>query len=584
MSTVLSAAPTIRNERPEAVVPAPPVRSWAWASIAAQAVLSAAVLGLLLHMRYGYSAGTGDHLVLSVLGQHWADPNLFAGDWVIANAPQPHWLFDVVTWYGTRIDALGAVYFGYWVLGLLVFGLATALLARVWAPGHTFWATLAVTGIAAVSPWWLLGTGSPMLAIALPGVLAGFLIYLVVAALITERHVLASVASIATALVHLQQGAVVGVLLIAVVGVLVVRNKRIDWLLFGTAVATFVIVALELAARPVAGSPEDFAKVCHDLIPYHCEATSWIPQLMWGGFALVGLALLSVAHFRHTAIWAALVALPALGLTIGVLVDRFDVPTLGVLAQGLNIYRLDVVLLPMAIWGALTPVFARRATWVRWVLVVLVLFLGYFVLGTKVMEQAFPFEGTNGGPWVLITAGFLLVGGFARFPRPLVIIGVLAGLTASVISAGVLTWRPLETRFIPDNDVRAWGEAVQAAVPPDNQLLAPPLALYVRLSTGRGVIVDCKNGAYGGPATVEYDARLKALGGMDQCGSQDPGKYQSLTAVELSATAERFGANYVVLEKAQRWQQGAFEGEGWTVVLEPFNKVENVVMKAPWAP
>lgn len=584
MTTTLS-PPTARVERAAPRAPEPPRRSRGRLSIAAQAVLSAALLGLLLHLRYGYSAGTGDHLVLSALGLHWADPDKFAGDWVIENAPQPHWLFDVVTWIGSSTGTLDAVYFGYWVLGLLVFGWATALLARAWAPGHTSSATAAVTVIGALTPWWLLGTGSPMLAIALPGVLSGFLIYLAVAALITGRHGLAVAAAIATALVHVQQGVVIGVLLLATVAVLAIRDRRIHWPLVGAAAVTAVIVAANLVVRPVVGNTADFAKVCHDLIPYHCEATSWSPQLLWGGFALVGLALLSAAHFarRDRGLWAALIALPALGLTAGVLVDRFDVPTLGVLAQGLNVYRLDVVLLPMAVWGAVAPIFARRSTWARWLLLLTVLPLAYFVLGTKETEPVYPFAGTNGGPLLLISAAALLIGGFAVVPRAVVVLGVLAGLIASVVAAGVLTWRPLDTRFIPDTDLRDWGQAVQQVVPPGNQLLVPPLALYVRLATGRGVVVDCKNGAYGGPATLDYEARLKALGGVDQCGSQDPGHYNSLTALQLSAVAARYHADYVVLEAAQAWQESAFVEAGWTVVLRPFNKVENVVLKAPWA-
>ncbi|PRY45835.1 hypothetical protein [Umezawaea tangerina] len=583
MSTALKAAPAPVIERPERDDPDPPGRSRRRAAAAAQTLLSAAIVGLLLHMRYGYTAGTGDHLVLSALGMHWANPDLFGDDWVIANAPQPHWLFDVVTWAGTATGTLEAVYFGYWVLGLLVFGFATALLARAWAPRHTWLATIAVSAIGAVTPWWLLGTGSPMLAIALPGVLAGFLIYLAVAALVTEHHVVAAIAAIATALVHVQQGAVVGVLLLAVVLVHAARDRRIHWPLLGTAVVTFGIVAANLVARPVAGDTEEFAKVCRDLIPYHCEATSWSPQMMWGGFALVGLALLSIAHFRpgRRSLWLVLVALPAIGLTAGVLLDRFNVPTWGTLAQGLNIYRLDVVLMPMAVWGALTPVFARRATWVRWLLVALVPALAYFVLGTKMTEFAYPFDRTNGGNWLYLSLAAVVLAGFAKLPRTIVTTGILAGLTMSVIVAHSFVWRPLDLTFIPNDDLRTWGKAVQSVVPPDSTMLIPPLAIDLRLATARGVVVDCKNGAYGGDATVDYEARLTALGGIKQCIKQDPGLYNSLTALQLTAIAHRYHADYLVLEPAQQWQQPAYEQLGWTVVLKPFNKLKDTVLKAP---
>ncbi len=591
MTTTLSAPPTTTKvERREPTAPEPPRRARSGLSTTAQAVLSAALLGLLLHLRYGYSAGTGDHLVLSALGLHWANPDDFAGDWVIENAPQPHWLFDVVTWVGASTGTLDAVYFGYWALGLLVFGAATAILARAWTPRHTWQATAAVTVIGALTPWWLLGTGSPMLAIALPGVLSGFLLYLAVAALITARHWLAAVVSIATALVHVQQGAVISVLLLATVAVLAVRDRRAHWPLIGAAVATTAIVAANLVARPVAGNTEDFAKVCRDLIPYHCEATSWSPQLMWGGFALVGLALLSVLHFGrgNRGLWAVLVLLPAVGLTAGVLFDRFDVPTYGVLAQGLNVYRLDVVLLPLAVWGALTPVFALRAAWQRLLLLPLVGALAYFAMGVKETEPAYPFASDHGGPWILVAAGALLIGCLTVIPRVLVVAGIITGLIGSAVTAGALTWAPLDTRFIPDPELRAWGRAVEAVVPPNNQILIPPLALDIRLATNRGVVVDCKNGAYGGQATKDYEARLEALGGVDQCNRLDPAGYNSLTAQQLTTIAKKYNANYLVLEPAQAWQESRYLDEGWTVVFSPDDDrknddLKNMVLKAPWA-
>jgi hypothetical protein len=118
-------------------------QAWAYVvsrrEMVAQTLVSGGLLGLLLHMRWGYSAGGMDHLVLSPLGLHWYRPDWFANDWIFANAPQPHWLFDVITWLSAEVGGLKGVavaYLLYWMLSVTAFGLATAILAKAWAPAH----------------------------------------------------------------------------------------------------------------------------------------------------------------------------------------------------------------------------------------------------------------------------------------------------------------------------------------------------------------------------------------------------------------------------------------------------------------
>ena len=559
----------------------------------AQTLGGAAVLGGLMQMRWGYRAGIGDHLVLSALGLHWAKPDEFANDWVIANAPQPHWLFDVVTWAGASSGTLPAVYFLYWVVSLLVFGYATALLARGWA-GTLRWATiLAVSVVIAATPIWLLGTGSPNYPIAVPGVLAGYLIYLTAAALLLGRHRLAAVAAVATALVHVQQGLVVVVLLAALAVAVWLRSRRFDRWLLGGAGLSAVAVGVALQARPVAGHLSDFADACNKIIPYHCNATTWLKSDARGGLALLALALLTVLYLARSERfrWFVVVVLPTVALLGGLAADRWNVPFFGVLAQGLNIYRLDVLLMPLSIWGLLTPLLVTSlGTRARWALLAAVLFLGHSALG----QQGWAVEKARGGPWTLIAAGALIlavaamtVPGLVRRPHAVtwsVLVLIAVSAVASGVYSNALKARPVTPAFMAaEHDMRDWGVDAQKVIPPGSQVLIPPVTIDLRMALRRGVVVDCKNGPYGGPAWQDYKTRIEALGGFPQC----LGKYQAfndLPPSSVSATAQKYGANYMVVDKGTKWRLASLVSLGWTVVQRPAHGYEGYVLKAPWAP
>jgi hypothetical protein len=554
-------------------------------------VVSALILGVLLHWRWGYTSGFGDHLVLSPRGRQWANPEEFLGDWTIANAPQPHWHFDGVTWFGSTIGQLGAVYLAYWMISLLVFGAATSMLAPRWAPVHPWAATVLVSVLGAITPWWLLGTGSPMIAMALPVVLGGFLLYLAVGALLVERRLVACGAAIATAVVHLQQGAVIGVLLLAVVVVTFARSRRVDWYLLGTGVACLGIVYAALSARPVAGHVKDFAEICAEIIPVHCEATLWSSNQILAGFALVGLAMLSCLYLpvEQRPRWATLVLLPTAGLILGIFADRWNVPTLGTLAQGLNIYRLTVLLLPLAVWGVLTPVFAQLRLWPRLAVLVLVLVLAFRAFGTAEYEPAYPLEQPAGGWFMVLLAAALAIAtlaatsrrGSARLLISAGAVGVVVSVVASMSASDTVRWKRFDPRLYQGSDIGAWGEIVRQVVPPGSQLVAAPLATYVRMVTGRAVVADCKYVPFGGPAWHEYVARIDALGGFAQCSALDPAYFNLMPPEQLIDAAQRYGARYLVVEAGQRNWLPTLADHGWTVVVGPVNSLQNWVLEAP---
>lgn len=565
-----------------------------WWGTASLTLFGATVLGFVLHARYGYRAGGDDHMVLSPLGLHWADPGYFAGDWFIREAPQPHWLFDVVTWFGASIGQLAVVYFAYWVLSLLVFGYATAVLARAWAPRHPAVATGLVTLLAGVTPWWLLGTGSPLYPQALPVVLGGALLYLTLAALLTDRRVLAVVAAVATALVHVQQGLVVAVLLLAMVVWRLASARTVDRLyLAGTALVGGVVHGA-LTARPVVGDLDQFAQVCRELIPYHCEASAWPGSHVIAGFAMVAMALLTVCHQERgtRGRWAVVVALPAVGLVAGVLADRYDVPVLGVAAQGLNVYRLGALMVVLCCWGVLAPVFGALSPLWRVVLAVVVVGLGWLVTGIREWESR-PAIPEHGGPWLLVFVAGLAIavaaGGVrgrrrsrARWLRVGAVV-MVAGVVAAMVAEGRVAVRALDLTFVPDDKTREWGAAVHATLPRDAVLLAPPLAAYVRLATGHSVVANCKDVPYGGAAWRHYVARLDSMGGVAQCVLRQPGVFNSMPAASVEQVARRWGADHLVVEEGQAWRTPDLLARGWRVVLRPTGQLRNTVLAAPWA-
>ena len=95
---------------------------------------------------------------------------------------------------------------------------------------------------------------------------------------------------------------------------------------------------------------------------------------------------------------------------------------------------------------------------------------------------------------------------------------VLVGsIGMSMWSSPDISLKKFDPTFMPDTDMRLWGEAVQRVVPPGEQLLSHPMGLHVRMVTERGVVADCKNGPYGGPAWQDYQDRINAMGGFEAC-------------------------------------------------------------------
>lgn len=560
------------------------------APVVALPLVLSVILGVLQEwgtIGYGYFSGWGDHFVLSTEGISWAHPGAFENDWFMQVAPQPHWFFDVLTYAGESLGILSFVYVAFWAVGLLAFGVATSMLAYRFFPGAAWPVALGVTMITAVTPWAIGGTGSGMIAQALPAVLSANLIYLLLAGMLTERRILVVVLAPLIAVVHVQQGSITIVLLAAMLITEAVRTRKVDWFLAGAIALTSAVVAFGLLLRPVASNLSDFVRICDEVIPYHCAAHLWTPYELASTLGMIILAALSVLVIPPTKrwIWYSTVGLAILGYAGGFLSDALRIPFFGTLAQGVNVYRLGAVLVPFLVWGALAPLLVR-------------------VRGSRL----YLLLGTWGVGWIL----FLTAPGFPTVMRTrLVLMGLallipvcwflvkswretdisrrsgasvlIAGLLVLVVTAvgGGLTLRTPNYTFIADPNLRQWGEEVRSVAREGEVLVAPPRFEWVKLITQRAVIADCKDVPYGGDAWDQWQQRLEDLGGYKQCVAPGPLLFDDLSAQELVEIADEYDSDFIVVSPTQPDTVYALEALGWTRAVEPIGGAGAEVLQRP---
>ncbi|WP_442575064.1 DUF6798 domain-containing protein [Microbacterium sp. F51-2R] len=541
----------------------------------------AALLGLLEvwgTFGNGYFAGWGDHFVLSPEGISWASPGAFANDWFMEVAPQPHWFFDVLTFLGESLGILSLVYALFWACGLIAFGAATAILARKFVARAAWPAALGVTVLTGISPWAIGGTGSLVIAQALPAVLSGSLIYLLLAGMLAERRILIVILAPVIAVVHVQQGSIALVLMLSMLVVEGVRNRKVDWLVALAMGLTAAFVAFGLLIRPVASNLQDFVRICDEIIPYHCAAHLWSPFELVSTVGLVGLAVLSVFIVPKPSrwIWYATVGLATLGYAGGFFADALRIPLLGTLAQGVNVYRLGAVLLPFAIWGALVPLLTRLRGWRHWLLV------GVWGVSWIAFLTAPGFSTVRTHRLVLMGLALLIpvlwfmwhtrrgelevsVGGRKIYAASGVAAVVASILVISVTAAaGAIHVRVPDFSFVASAELRQWGSEVRNAVPEGEIIVAPPRFEWVKLVSQRAVIADCKDVPYGGTAWDEWQTRLDDLGGFEQCVAPGPLLYDTLSATQLVKIADKYESDSIIVNPALPQLIDDLESLGWT--------------------
>lgn len=531
----------------------------------------------------GYGTGFGDHNVLMPQGIQWAIPDAFLNDWFVSAAPQPHWFFDIIVSFGVTTGTIDYLLLVYWLIGLAAFTLATVLLAQMIVSRFSFLATLLMLTIAGVAPWGLFGTGTGTIGMALPTVLAGNLIYLVIVLLLRKNSVAAATIGAIVAIVHVQQGAIIAVIFAATIVGQWVANRKIPWhLLIGLALNIgFVIFGLKL--RPVAANPGDFVEVCNTVIPYHCAVWMWHWPVLAAaiGGCLAGIFTYLAMKAEQRLMWATTIGLVILGYLGGLLCDALRIPVLGELAQSVNANRLGSIVVPFMLWGLLLPLLKiqgfekfRRRAGAPWML------YGVWaaVTGMALIDPAW------GVIYVLLDHRVLTLS-IAALALLCFVVGVLwkrsllpwipaFAVTIMCVLAAIFagTVQPKPTfnwysEHLSDSVSHEWFRAVGQVVPAGEVITAPGSSDTMKLYSQRATIVDCKNVPYGGDAWTEWKQRTSDLG-IDCKDNFEYGPEMDL--IDLTDLAKKYDSRFLVLDQEFIMKHSEEIADSpWKLVLEP---------------
>lgn len=264
--------------------------------------------------------------MLSIKGISWADKNAFVGDWFNNQAPQPHVLFDVITFFGEKMNFLAATYFLYYLASCFVFAVGTAILAETWLPKKLQFLQHIVNVLVVTGPVFLLGTFLTIHFQAVPNMAGACLVYLAVACLITNKEKEASCFMVLASLFHLQHGIIISIIgFLFVVFGLVGRKKLIAI----SSIMTFVIsMSIAVYRDLLSGSSEIAHEVSEIGSTGHFNVETWGYSVISGGLFL----------------------LVALGPVVGIISDLNNIEPVQAIARSLFVYRFSIVLAPFACW------------------------------------------------------------------------------------------------------------------------------------------------------------------------------------------------------------------------------------------
>jgi hypothetical protein len=548
------------------------------------------VSALSLYVLEGYVYGYSDHTLLSVKGISWADDSAFVNDWFNERAPQPHWLFDLLTYLGESANQLPGLYFVYTLTGLAFFGFGTALLAHHWLPAERRALVLGVPLLAVLGPRFVLGTFLPFLSQALPNNLGGFMAYAAVAALITGRGRMACVLALATGLVHVQHGVVLGGIL-GLSALLAKGSLRSRLPLIGTAGALIVLSVVVSTSRGLTAGNDDMLEACTVGSIGHCNANTWAWVIIRDGLLMIAAAsAVAAIRWRDWRTLLPAVIAPALVLTLGLSADRLDWGIFGELAQRLFVYRLGMNLALFVPWlavllaagvGQRLPSALLRALGAA-------LVSGYWV-SAVFTRSAYATQSSDalrlGGFIVgLVLAMPMIIESTVRVVHrrtplsfsvgPLISWAVAATLTTVTVAVISSKTQPgaLDVGFRSDDGYVWIGQQLENEVPVGSVIAHPPDIEWVRLFSRRAVVGNCRAAPYGGDPWDEYKQRLAALGvdttRIYECPRSG---YEALGLDDIRALRSRFEATHAAFEapdpkiaaaQAAQWKLTWYSGPG----------------------
>lgn len=486
-------------------------------SVRQHAFIGTGVLLLAINfLTPGYSFGYGEQMLLSVKGISWADPNAFVGDWFNEHAPQPHIVFDAITYFGEKINFLAGVYLLYFIASCSIFALATAFLAEYWLPSRLRYLQHLVNVLCVVGPVFLLGTFLTIHFQAVPNMAGGCLVYLAVASLITRRENIAAIAMLLAALMHLQHG--IGVASIAILFTVLGLIEKRKLILATSAISLGISFAMAFYRDLLSGSSEIAHEAAEIGSTGHLNVETWTTPSIVGGLFVLTLAILNFSlrgsHDKRIKLTLG-IAIIAFGPIVGIISDLNNIEPFQSLARSFFIYRYSMVLAPFACWYLIRnlvntgnqSVFRALSSFA----VLIAGYIGFF----SVTYSNFPRLKST---WVLVGIIALAVSIRATCKKP------DARIHLGFVSVGYLTAVSIILGFIqfdsrwPQIDFSSTDNAVTIsrsmgmALTSSDVLASDPSIPWIRPLSRRAIVADCKGVPYGGAPWNEYTRRLRALG------------------------------------------------------------------------
>lgn len=501
-----------------------------------------------------YEAGTGDHHVILPAGLLRADASLYLGDYFIREAVMPHWFFEHLTTFAARFNLLNSFFFVFWLVSLGLFSIANLITAQVIVSRNARTVAFVMVLFQVLGVRVLFGTSAMVQEQALPHPFAASMTFLILALWLRGDRKILFLMLPFVPIIHIQIGAIVlGLVVLLIVNAGFQRQRPAAMSIYSVSLGIITTV-FGLFFRPIAGNTEEFSDICRRLIPHHCYAPNWTDTaiLLSVLFVIVGVVavLLSGSLRVESSFMSIVVGIPTFVLIVSLLLDRFGAGALVNLVRGNNIYRLAVVVSPFVYW---TPILIWNST-LKKTHRLSATALSSALLVTIVL---LPEHGSrlSQSPTLLIwLLGVVAVAyGFRNCvikihsqQSLLVVLLVLAvGFGVTTHSQRDFSWPNIQ--FIPDNQQRAFGNAISSSVPRGKVVAGDPINYWLRMNSGVGYAVDCKfRPIGGGEPLAEFYRRLDPIGGYESaCRSSS---FLSVSASDLDSFAKVSASELLLLE------------------------------------
>ena len=514
-----------------------------------QSSIGTSVLFLsLVFLTSGYSFGYGEQMLLSVKGISWADPNAFRGDWFNNHAPQPHVLFDLITYLGEKIHFLDGVYFLYYLASCFLFAAGTAILADRWLSDRFKYLQHLVNALSVIGPYFVLGTFLNIHQQAVPNMAGGCIAYFAIACLLTQRDSWAAIAIVLASLFHLQHG-----IAIASVAILFVILQLVDkraLLLASSTVALFISVSIALYRGLLSGSSEVANQLAETGSTGHFNVEAWPRSEITSGLLFLLIAccnfLLPDSAKKKKTTFLALVII-AMAPVIGIASDLYNIEPFQSMARSFFVYRYSMILAPFACWFIVRTLSNAGINRKRVALTSALFFIFSYQKFFQTTFTALPqFGSLYLGLMLLVTVLVERISVVKPKIRTITSVFILSSVfvIATNVSVNQFGSRWPTLGLSSTDDAVTLSRSMATSLGSNDVLATDPSIPWLRPFTRRAIVVDCKGIPYGGNPWYEYVRRLEALGVSrpDQCVG-----YKQLSLQQILRLPTEVGATTILL-------------------------------------